>query len=76
MNLTPGAERKPCSKPSYIRRQVEASLKALQTDHIDLYYQHRVDPNVPIEGTYFVSLKGNLTSALTSQFISCYGSHE
>ena len=28
---------------------VEESLKRLRTDHIDLYYQHRVDPNVPIE---------------------------
>ncbi|KZT70949.1 Aldo/keto reductase [Daedalea quercina L-15889] len=37
------------SKPSYIRRRIEASLKKLQTDWIDLYYQHRVDPEVPIE---------------------------
>ena len=39
----------PNSKPSYIRRQVQNSLSDLKTDHIDLYYQHRVDPNVPIE---------------------------
>ena len=32
-----------------IRKAVEGSLKRLRTDHIDLYYQHRVDPNVPIE---------------------------
>jgi aryl-alcohol dehydrogenase-like predicted oxidoreductase len=37
------------SKPQHIREVVEASLKRLQTDHIDLLYQHRVDPNVPIE---------------------------
>ena len=37
------------SRPETIRRAVEASLKRLQTDHIDLYYQHRVDPKVPIE---------------------------
>ncbi|AXV81660.1 aldo/keto reductase [Ralstonia solanacearum] len=37
------------SKPTQIRRSVEGSLKRLQTDHIDLYYQHRVDPDVPIE---------------------------
>lgn len=37
------------SKPAQIRRSVEGSLKRLQTDHIDLYYQHRVDPDVPIE---------------------------
>jgi len=37
------------SSPARIRKMVEASLKRLQTDHIDLLYQHRVDPNVPIE---------------------------
>lgn len=37
------------SRPERIRRVVEESLKRLRTDHIDLYYQHRVDPNVPIE---------------------------
>lgn len=37
------------SRPEHIRKVVEASLKRLQTDYIDLLYQHRVDPNVPIE---------------------------
>lgn len=37
------------SRPDHIRTVVEASLRRLQTDHIDLLYQHRVDPNVPIE---------------------------
>jgi aryl-alcohol dehydrogenase-like predicted oxidoreductase len=37
------------SNPSHIREVVEASLKRLRTDHIDLLYQHRVDRNVPIE---------------------------
>ena len=37
------------SRPERIRKVVEASLKRLQTDRIDLYYQHRVDPSVPIE---------------------------
>ncbi|MFL9926796.1 aldo/keto reductase [Herbaspirillum lusitanum] len=37
------------SRPDHIRKVVEASLKRLRTDHIDLYYQHRVDPAVPIE---------------------------
>lgn len=37
------------SRPDTIRKAVEGSLKRLRTDHIDLYYQHRVDPNVPIE---------------------------
>lgn len=39
----------PDSKPSVIRNSVEGSLKRLDTDHIDLYYQHRLDPDVPIE---------------------------
>jgi aryl-alcohol dehydrogenase-like predicted oxidoreductase len=37
------------SRPSHIREVAEASLKRLNTDRIDLFYQHRVDPNVPIE---------------------------
>src|SRR6476620_2033390 len=37
------------SRPERIKKVVEASLKRLTTDCIDLYYQHRVDPNVPIE---------------------------
>jgi len=37
------------SRPEHIKLVVEASLKRLRTDVIDLYYQHRVDPNVPIE---------------------------
>lgn len=39
----------PDSRPQIIRASVEASLTRLGTDHIDLYYQHRTDPNVPIE---------------------------
>jgi aryl-alcohol dehydrogenase-like predicted oxidoreductase len=39
------------SKPANVRASVEGSLKRLGTDHIDLYYQHRVDPNTPIEET-------------------------
>lgn len=37
------------SKPAQIRRAIEGSLRRLRTDHIDLYYQHRVDPDVPME---------------------------
>ncbi len=38
--------------PEYVRAACDASLKRLGTDYIDLYYQHRVDKNVPIEETY------------------------
>ena len=37
------------SRPETIRSSVDDSLRRLRTDHIDLLYQHRVDPNVPIE---------------------------
>ena len=37
------------SRPDHIKKVVEGSLKRLRTDRIDLYYQHRVDPTVPIE---------------------------
>jgi aryl-alcohol dehydrogenase-like predicted oxidoreductase len=38
-------------RPDYVMRSCDASLRRLQSDHIDLYYQHRVDPGVPIEET-------------------------
>ena len=38
-------------QPDYVRRSCEGSLRRLGIDHIDLYYQHRVDPNTPIEET-------------------------
>ena len=44
-----GGQQMQDSRPERIRQSVEGSLKRLRTDVIDLYYQHRVDPNVPIE---------------------------
>jgi aryl-alcohol dehydrogenase-like predicted oxidoreductase len=38
-------------RPEYVRSAIDASLARLGTDYVDLYYQHRVDPNVPIEDT-------------------------
>jgi len=38
-------------RPEYVKRACEGSLRRLGTDHIDLYYQHRVDPTTPIEET-------------------------
>jgi len=48
-----GAERRPTvdGSPANARRAIEGSLKRLGTDHVDLYYLHRVDPNTPIEET-------------------------
>lgn len=53
-----GIQRDPASqtrgisgKPEYVQQAAEASLKRLNTDHIDLYYLHRVDPTTPIEDT-------------------------
>jgi aryl-alcohol dehydrogenase-like predicted oxidoreductase len=37
--------------PANVRRSIEGSLKRLGTDHVDLYYQHRIDPDTPIEET-------------------------
>ncbi|WHS62619.1 aldo/keto reductase [Pseudomonas sp. G2-4] len=38
-------------RPDYVRQSVEGSLKRLNTDYLDLYYQHRIDPQVPVEET-------------------------
>lgn len=42
----------PNGRPDYVRRAVEGSLHRLGTDRIDLYYQHRVDPDVPVAETF------------------------
>ncbi|MGH8689158.1 MAG: aldo/keto reductase [Burkholderiales bacterium] len=49
--LTPNAERDIDGRPEYVGAACEASLKRLGIDTIDLYFQHRVDPRVPIEET-------------------------
>jgi aryl-alcohol dehydrogenase-like predicted oxidoreductase len=48
---TRGGARLLDSSPQNIRIALEGSLKRLGTDHVDLYYQHRVDPHTPIEDT-------------------------
>jgi aryl-alcohol dehydrogenase-like predicted oxidoreductase len=53
--------------PEYVRKACEASLQRLGIDHIDLYYQHRVDPDTPIEET--VGAMGELVSAGKVRFI-------
>ncbi len=48
----PGVSRQSVNgRPDYVKASCEASLKRLRTDHIDLYYLHRVDPDTPIEDT-------------------------
>jgi aryl-alcohol dehydrogenase-like predicted oxidoreductase len=48
---TDGSFRGISGRPEYVRTCIDASLKRLGIDHVDLYYQHRVDPKVPIEET-------------------------
>jgi aryl-alcohol dehydrogenase-like predicted oxidoreductase len=53
IKITPGdpPKREINGRPEYVREAVHGSLERLKTDHIDLYYQHRVDPRTPIEDT-------------------------
>jgi aryl-alcohol dehydrogenase-like predicted oxidoreductase len=59
------------SRPEHVRDVLEASLKRLKTDYIDLFYQHRVDPNVPIE-----DVAGTLTDLIQEGKIRHYGLSE
>lgn len=59
------------SRPENIRAVAEASLKSLKTDYIDLFYQHRVDPNVPIE-----EVAGTLKDLIQEGKILHYGLSE
>lgn len=58
-------------KPDYVRRSVDASLARLGVDHIDLYYQHRVDTTVPVEDTW-----GALAELVTAGKVSHLGISE
>jgi aryl-alcohol dehydrogenase-like predicted oxidoreductase len=58
-------------RPEYVRSACDASLKRLGLDHIDLYYQHRVDPNVPIEETV-----GAMSELVQAGKIRCLGLSE
>jgi aryl-alcohol dehydrogenase-like predicted oxidoreductase len=49
IKIDPSGQQVQDSRPVHIKQSVEGSLKRLKVDAIDLYYQHRVDPNVPIE---------------------------
>lgn len=59
------------SRPEHIRKVVDESLKRLQTDYIDLLYQHRVDPNVPIE-----DVAGTVADLIAQGKVRCFGLSE
>jgi aryl-alcohol dehydrogenase-like predicted oxidoreductase len=59
------------SRPEHVRVVAEASLRRLQTDRIDLFYQHRVDPAVPIEDTV-----GALSALIAEGKVRAYGLSE
>ncbi len=63
----PGVEHGLDSSPEHVREAVEGSLRRLQTDHIDLLYQHRVDPAVPIEDV--VGVMADLVKAGKIRFL-------
>src|SRR3954447_4357798 len=58
-------------RPEYVKSCCDVSLERLQTDHIDLYYQHRIDPNTPIEET-----AGALADLIKAGKIRHYGLSE
>ncbi|MBC8740606.1 aldo/keto reductase [Paraburkholderia sp. UCT31] len=59
------------SRPAHIKGVIDASLKRLQTDHIDLLYQHRVDPDVPIE-----DVAGTVKDAIAAGKVRFFGLSE
>ncbi len=58
-------------RPEYVRRCCEASLERLGIDHIDLYYQHRVDTTVPVEETW-----GTMSELVAAGKVRCLGISE
>ncbi|MGW5381408.1 aldo/keto reductase [Nocardia sp. NPDC003963] len=58
-------------RPEYVRSAIEASLRRLDVDHVDLYYLHRVDPTVPIEDTV-----GALKELVEAGKVRCIGLSE
>src|SRR3954470_2584259 len=66
-----GSFRGVCGRPDYVRSACEASLRRLGVAMIDLYYQHRVDPNVPIEETV-----GAMAELVKAGKVRCLGLSE
>lgn len=69
--LTNTGDRRIDGRPETLRAQVDASLRRLQTDHIDLYYLHRLDPEVPVEES-----AGALAEMIQQGKIGAYGLSE
>jgi len=69
--VLPDGKRAINGRPEYVRSACEASLKRLGVDHIDLYYQHRVDKNVPIEDTV-----GAMADLVRAGKVRCLGLSE
>lgn len=69
--LTQSGDRRFDGRPETLRAQVEDSLRRLQTDHIDLYYLHRLDPEVPVEES-----AGALAEMISQGKIGAYGLSE
>lgn len=67
LRLAEGGVAPPDGRPQYIAAACDASLKRLNIDCIDLYYQHRMDPNVPVEDT--VGALGDLVTAGKVRYI-------
>ncbi|MGA9368460.1 MAG: aldo/keto reductase, partial [Steroidobacteraceae bacterium] len=66
-----GQQRGLNSRPEHIRQTADAALKRLQTDRIDLFYQHRVDPAVPIE-----EVAGTVKDLIRAGKVRCFGLSE
>lgn len=71
VRVADGAVRGVDGRPDYVRSACEASLQRLGVDHIDLYYQHRVDPAVPIEETV-----GAMAELVRAGKVRCLGLSE
>ena len=71
VRVADGAVRGVNGRPDYVRSACEASLQRLGVDHIDLYYQHRVDPAVPIEETV-----GAMAELVRAGKVRCLGLSE
>src|SRR5262249_3835633 len=71
VRMTPEKQQIVNSHPDTIRKSVEGSLKRLRTDVIDLYYQHRVDPDTPIE-----DVAGTITDLIRAGKVKHFGMSE